>query len=64
MKKIDSFRGEWRFLSNMYPCKMVFEGDTYTCVEGAYQAAKCANLEDRVPFTTMTGLEAKKLGVR
>lgn len=37
---IDSFRGEYAWLSNFYPCTVVFRGFTYSSAEHAYQAAK------------------------
>ena len=39
-KVIDSFSGEYRFLSNFYPCNIEFEGEIYPSTEHAYQAAK------------------------
>jgi predicted NAD-dependent protein-ADP-ribosyltransferase YbiA (DUF1768 family) len=38
--KIDIFKYEWEFLSNFYPCEIVWEGITYASTEHAYQAAK------------------------
>jgi hypothetical protein len=40
MENIDSFYGQYAFLSNFYPCEVEFEGDTYPSAEHAYQAAK------------------------
>src|SRR3954468_6821071 len=37
---IDSFQGEYRFLSNFWPAGVEFEGITYPTAEHAYQAAK------------------------
>lgn len=37
---IDSFRGQYRFLSNFYPCKVTYDFVEYPTVEHAYQAAK------------------------
>ena len=39
-KKIDSFQGEYRFLSNFWPAGIEFEGRSYHSAEHAYQAAK------------------------
>lgn len=39
-KPITEFRGEHRFLSNFWPCR-VFNVHWYPTVEHAYQAAKC-----------------------
>lgn len=64
MKKIKEFRNENYFLSNMYIAPVVFEGQTFSCVESAFQAAKCIQPEDREPFTTLDGYKAKKAGRR
>lgn len=37
---------------------------TYRNTEGAFQAAKCTNIVDRVQFTQLNGSDAKKLGRR
>lgn len=38
--KIDSFKGEHRWLSNFHMCSVEFEGLVYPSTEHAYQAAK------------------------
>ena len=40
METITSFRNEYEFLSNFYPCVLTYEGRTYPTSEHAYQAAK------------------------
>jgi ribA/ribD-fused uncharacterized protein len=65
---IDSFSGEYRFLSNF----AIQEGKVYipygkgklsfNHVEGAYQAMKCKNKEDMKRFVGLNPSEAKKLG--
>ena len=37
---IDSFEGEYRFLSNFYPSRVELDGVDYPTVEHAFQAAK------------------------
>jgi len=59
---IDSFRGPYAFLSNMYPARIVFDALTFTCSEAAYQAAKCADPNDRFRFRDIDGFTAKRLG--
>ena len=59
---ISSFRGAYYFLSNMYPCPVVYEGLEFKCAEAAFQAAKTLNLEMRKRFTQMDGFEAKRFG--
>jgi ribA/ribD-fused uncharacterized protein len=38
--KIDSFTGDYDFLSNFYLCEIHYEGSIYPSLEHAYQAAK------------------------
>lgn len=40
MKLIDSFQGDFRFLSNFWPAKVKLDGIEYPTVEHAYMAAK------------------------
>jgi len=47
MDVIDSFRGEYRFLSNFYLHPIVFEGDLYPSLEHAFQAAKSLDPAER-----------------
>ena len=56
------FRGEYAFLSNMYPSRIVLGSVTYTCAEAAFQAAKLENKRDRWIFEGLTGQQAKSLG--
>ncbi len=58
---ITSFTGEYRWLSNFYPCSVWLEGVEYPSVEHAYQAAKFPASERR-PFLTCTAAKAKALG--
>ena len=37
---INSFRGEYWWLSNFWPCQVYLDGDSYNSVEAAYVAAK------------------------
>jgi predicted NAD-dependent protein-ADP-ribosyltransferase YbiA (DUF1768 family) len=50
IKHISSFTGEYRFLSNFYPCVVHLDEEVYPSVEHAYQAAKTVNPEERKPF--------------
>lgn len=59
---IDKFQYEYRFLSNFYPCPILFEGVVYPSVENAYQAAKTTDTSLRVPFESVTSGKAKRLG--
>jgi len=61
MKSIDTFDGEYVWLSNFYPCVVRFEEHVFPSVENAYQAAKFPS-EERDQFVTMRPGVAKKLG--
>jgi ribA/ribD-fused uncharacterized protein len=61
-KVIDSFQGEYRWLSNFWVCVVAIWGHTWSSVECAYQAAKCAFPEDMKKFHYITPGEAKRLG--
>lgn len=64
MNRIDSFSGNYAYLSNFYRVPVVFEGVIYPSTENAYQAAKTTNLELREPFQTYTSGKAKQEGSR
>lgn len=61
---IKSFDGEYRFLSNFYPCRVRDKfGLWYNSTEAAYQAAKSNDVLERVAFTDLTDPSAaKKMG--
>lgn len=59
---IDSFRGEHDYLSNFYSCPVEYDGLTYQNTEAAFQAAKCANRNEREKFVSLSPGQAKKLG--
>lgn len=63
MSVIDSFRGEYRFLSNFFPCAIVFEGDLYPSLEHAFQAAKTIDPNERkIVRTAVRPGDAKRAG--
>lgn len=65
MSAIDSFRGEYRFLSNFYACPIIYEGDLYPSLEHAFQAAKTLDSDERkVVRTQTTAGNAKRAGRR
>lgn len=57
---ICSFDGVYDFLSNFYPCKVVYNGIEYGHTEGAFQAQKTFNEEERKFIATLTPAQAKK----
>lgn len=63
--KIDSFQGEYRWLSNFWPVPIKFDGETYPSVEHAYQAAKTLDKNERIKIKLATTPgSAKRLGKR
>lgn len=62
MEKTKEFSGEYRFLSNFYPCSIIYNGYSYTCAEAAFQAEKCADPRDCAEFSDLTASNAKRLG--
>ena len=59
---IDHFRGQWRWLSNFWPCKVTFLDVTFPTVENAYQAAKFEEPDLRLCFVGLEPGDAKRLG--
>ena len=60
---INSFRGEYRWLSNFWLCTIYLDGYSYPSTEHAYQAAKTDNPVDRDRIRKApTCKEAKHLG--
>lgn len=61
--RIDSFSGEYRFLSNFWPAQVVYEGITYPTAEHAYQSAKTLDMDQRRQIAELaTPSSAKKAG--
>lgn len=61
---ITAFRGNYRFLSNFYPCPVEYEGALYPAAENAYQAAKTDREVNRAEFLSVTPAVAKSRGQR
>ena|ERR1035437_1440708 len=63
MDKIDSFTGNYRWLSNFWPCDVVYEGITYPTTEHAYHAAKTLDEGQRHEMAAQeTPGDAKRFG--
>ena len=61
--KIDSFKGNYDFLSNFYMVEVEYEGLIYPSTEHAYQAAKSLNKKAREAIRdASTPNRAKKMG--
>lgn len=60
---INSFRGQYRALSNFYYSRVSYDGVIYRSLEHAYQAAKTLDLKEReAVYILKTPGEAKKYG--
>ena len=60
---IREFQGEYRWLSNFWPCRIVSKtGLVFPSVEHAYQACKCKDPEQMKRFMVGTAADAKRLG--
>ena len=57
---IESFKGEYSFLSNFYPAPLFVFGRLFLNSEAAFQSQKCPQRVSE--FTTLTAGEAKRLG--
>lgn len=58
--QICKFDGKYSFLSNFYPCKVIYDGMRYPSVEHAYQAAKTNNVSDRKYIACCESAKAAK----
>ncbi|MDR1638553.1 MAG: NADAR family protein [Clostridiales bacterium] len=59
---IDSFKGQYSFLSNFYEFPVKYEGLIYTNAEAAFQSAKLLDSEERKQFCALSPAVAKRLG--
>lgn len=64
MDKIDSFKGEYFFLSNFYEAPVMYDGILYRNNEAAFQAQKCIDYISRLEFSNLSPREAKRKGRR
>lgn len=63
--KIVEFGGDYQFLSNFEPCRVTYDGEIYSTVEHAYQAAKTLDTQQReVIRDCETASKAKRFGQR
>lgn len=63
MDRIDSFKDEYRFLSNFYQTPVTYGGLTYPNAEAAFQAQKCRNEADKIKYTQVKNpVRAKQMG--
>ncbi len=57
-----TFTRAFDFLSNFYPAKIEIDGVCYQNAEAAFQAQKCINPADRVEFSDLPAVKAKRRG--
>lgn len=63
MTMIDSFSGQYNFLSNFYPVNIIIDDEIYPTVEHAFQAMKCDDPSDRETILACkTPADAKRAG--
>lgn len=60
--KIEKFRGDYRFLSNFYPCDILYNHILYPSTEHAYQAQKSGEFKKMLEISRMTAGQAKITG--
>lgn len=61
---IDSFRGQYSFLSNFYEVPIIYDNIRYGSAEAAFQAQKTLNVSEREAIALLNPLKAKKAGGR
>ncbi len=59
---INSFTGEYFFLSNFYNAPVTYGGISYYNNEAAFQAQKCTDKADMQQFAQLDPSQAKRLG--
>ena len=59
---IDSFSGEYEFLSNFYYAPITYNGIKYRTSEAAYQAAKSTDIEVHHKFSGISARDSKNEG--
>lgn len=59
---IETFFGDYRFLSNFYPAEFVWEGICWPTSEHAYQAAKTHVRVEKLAILQLTASQAKGAG--
>lgn len=57
---IDLFDGEYDFLSNFYLCKVNYNGIEYKHSEGAFQAQKTLNEQERIYIASLNPGQSKR----
>lgn len=63
VKSIKGFQGEYRFLSNFYPCQISWNGHTFQSSEAAYQSSKAVDKETEGKFVSLNARQARSFGM-
>lgn len=59
---IDTFRGQYSFLSNFYEVPVIYDGIRYSSAETAFQAQKTLSVSEREAMSLLAPLKAKRAG--
>lgn len=59
---INSFKGEYAFLCNRFPCQFVWQDLVYHSAEAAFQSSKCEDVSERKLFINCSTDKAIKIG--
>ena len=59
---IMNFRDDYYFLSNFYPCEVLYDGHKYLSAEAAFQAQKTTDNNEKALFETYSASVAKRHG--
>jgi len=57
---ISKFQGEYRWLSNFWPCDIEYDGLAFTSTENAYQAAKFLDIKHKIEIQKLSAAQAKR----
>ena len=60
-QNIKGFFGDYRWLSNFEPCKVIWDGVEYPSSENAYQAAKTMDHDLRIKLSKVIPADSKKI---
>ena len=59
---VHSFKGDYAFLANRFPCQFTWQGLSYKSVEAAFQASKCTDNADRKYYASCSADRAALKG--
>ncbi|MBP5291173.1 MAG: DUF1768 domain-containing protein [Lachnospiraceae bacterium] len=59
---INRFKGEHDFLSNRFPCRVLWEGLEYRSAEAAFQASRCLDVKERKVYACCSTDKAVQKG--